>query len=271
MLGAVCVSAISISLLASAVPAIAEQPLEPVGKWDLDYGETQCGAFRDYGSAEDPVTLAIRPSRNGDTYEILVARRSRGPAFAEELRGSVDFGQGPIKAWLLRYGSASKALEIYQFRISAAEMAQARSAASVTLHVTGAPDFAFSLEVIPQLLSGLETCTADLKRYWNMDGEETGQIAKGARGDVREVFTWGDYPSEALNRGQEGDAQFLLLIDENGKVAGCHVLIASGVPALDAMGCSVIRNRARFKPAVDSAGKPTRSTVVTPKVSWRLG
>lgn len=74
-----------------------------------------------------------------------------------------------------------------------------------------------------------------------------------------------------MNRGQEGDAQFLLLIDENGKVAGCHVLIASGVPALDAMGCSVIRNRARFKPAVDSAGKPTRSTVVTPKVSWRLG
>jgi protein TonB len=80
---------------------------------------------------------------------------------------------------------------------------------------------------------------------------------------VRTVFTANDYPSEALNRGQEGDAQFLLLIDENGKVAGCHVLIASGVPALDAMGCSVIRKRARFKPAVDSAGKPTRSTVVT--------
>lgn len=204
--------------------------------------------------------LAIRPSPNAETYEILVARQSRAPAYAEELQGSVDFGRGPIKAWLLRYGSSAKKLDIYQFRIRASEMAQARPARSVTLRIDGAPDFAFTLEAIPALLSGLEACTADLKNYWNMDGEKDGRIAKPAKGDVRGVFTANDYPAEAQNRSQEGKAQFLLLIDAKGKVAGCQVLLASGVPALDAMGCSVIQQRAKFKPAVDPKSARIRST-----------
>jgi len=54
-------------------------------------------------------------------------------------------------------------------------------------------------------------------------------------------------------------------------VAGCHLLLASGVPVLDAMGCVVIQERARFQPALDSSGKPVRSTFITPKIRWRIG
>lgn len=249
---------------------IASEPLQPTGKWALDYALAQCAAYRDYGSAKRPVTLMIRPAPNGETYEILVAREDASPEFAEELEGTVDFGGGPIKAWLLHYRSQTKHLDVYQFRISALEMAQARSASSVTLRIRNAPDFSFALASMPQLLDGLAACTADLKQYWNMGGEKDGRIATPAKGDVRHLFSPDDYPREAMNLRQEGRAQYLLLVDEKGKVAGCHVLLASGVPVLDAMGCAILMERAKFTPALDPSGKPVRSALMTPPVQWQI-
>lgn len=245
--------------------------LQPINKaWDLDYGLTQCIALRQYGDAAKPVNFAIVPAPNGETYELLIARKRGGPAAPQEFQGSVDFGSGPINAWLLEYPTKDGKLMVDQFRIGAAQMAQARSANRVTVHTQGEPDVSFELDHIPALLDGLQTCTSDLQDFWNMGGEKNGRIATVSRGDVRTVFSANDYPSQALSYRQQGDSQFLLLIDEKGKVAGCHVLLASGVPLLDAMGCAVIQERARFDPALDSTGKAVRSTFVTPKVRWKL-
>ena len=263
---AIFASASLLSLPASA----SAKPLQPVSPWDLDYGQTQCIASRNYGDAAKPTTLAIRQSPNGETYEIVVLRPGPSPEFAEELKGAVDFGHGPLEAWLLHFGPQKTKADLYQFRISAADMAQARSADKITLRIPGTPEMSFALASMPQLLDGLEACTADLKRYWNMGGEKSGLIAKPARGDLRDLFNSSDYPDAAIAQDQEGDAQYLLLVDEKGKVAGCQVLLASGVPMLDAMGCAVIQERGGFTPALDKSGKPVRSTVVTPKVRWRL-
>ena len=244
--------------------------MQPVKQWVLDYAEAQCVAYRDYGNSEKPMTLAIQATPNGETYEIMILRHGPAPDFAEELEGTVDFGQGPIKAWLLHYRSTGTKLDVYRFRIRAAEMAQGRAASSVTLRTKGGPDFAFALRSMPNLLSGLDACSVDLRKYWNFDGEKDGTIATPAKGDVRGVFSEKDYPSEAARRGQEGTARYLLLIDEKGSVAGCHVEKPSGVPALDAMGCIAIQKRAKFRPALNAQGKPVRSAVVTPPISWRL-
>jgi TonB family protein len=255
------------ALSIGAAQAEFEPPLlHPTGKWVLDYAETQCMASRTYGDPADQVTFGISPSPYVDTYKLLVVRHRAGPEKALELKGSVDFGKGPIDSWLLHYGNREKRHDLYQFRITAAEMAQADTAAKVTLRSKGGPDVALALEDMKSLITGLEACAADLRRHWNADSE----AATPARGDVRSVFSSDDYPREAYNRDQEGSAQYILLVDETGKVAGCDVVEASGVPALDAMGCQVIRERVKFKPARDSKGKAVRDTVTTPKVVWRL-
>lgn len=261
---------LTVSAIASFAAPTGAEPLRPIQNWVVDYREDQCLAMRQYGTAEDPITLAIRPSPNGETYELLVGRKHSGPDFATERKGSVDFGHGRITSWLLNYGFRKSKSDVYQFRITAAEMQQALTAQTVTLSPERAPDYTFELRSMPALLAGLQTCTTDLKQYWNMDGEKVGLIATSPKGDLRALFSSEDYPLEAYNREQEGSIQLLLLIDEKGAVAGCHVVTPSNIPVIDAMGCQVIKQRAKFTPAVDRSGKPVRSTVFTPKIIWRM-
>lgn len=268
----VCVLLLSAVLFYSlSAPAAGAQALEPVKPWVVHYEPTTCTAERAYGNANNPTFLALEPSAWGDTYDLLIATTGAGPHEAKELKGSVDFGQGPNKAWLLHYGlDQPTKLNFYRFRIAGAEMAQAKSAASATFHLDDHPDFSFSLAQIPDLLKTLAACTADLQHYWNMIDPEQKNIAAPAVGDVRAIFSSDDYPEEAWTRNQGGSVQFLLLVDEKGKVAQCSVLKPSGIPALDGMGCQVIRKRAEFKPALDHQGKPMRSSVTTPLVVWRM-
>jgi TonB family protein len=201
----------------------------------------------------------------------MLITKTAGPEYAEEKEGTVDFGQGPIKAWLLHYGLRQpKPFNFYKFRISAEQMEQARAASSVTFRISGKPDVTFALSAVPALLRSLSRCTSDLQHYWNMTEAEQSKISAPAQADLREIFNSRDYPQEALSRRQEGMVQFLLFVDEKGKLAACHVLRPSGIPALDGMGCQVIGKRARFKPALDRSGAPIRSSIVTPPIVWRL-
>ena len=267
----VCVALLGLLLFVSGAAAAAGEPLKPVRPWIVNYAATECKAQRSYGDEADPTILAIGPSAWGDTYELMLATKKRGPEYAEEKEGSVDFGHGPIKAWLLHYGvKGSRPLDVINFRISGAEMAQAASSSAVTFHAQGRPDVSFTLASVPALFKTLQDCVSNLQHYWNMVDPEQKKISAPPIGDVRAVFTSNDYPDEAFSRGQEGTVQFLLFVDEKGAVAACHVLQPSGVPAFDGMGCQVIRQRVKFKSALDADGKPIRSAVVTPPVTWRI-
>ena len=265
--------AAALLLLTAQSPTPATAPLAPQGPWVVDYAETQCTAIRKYRHPGGMLTFGVRPAPTGDSYELLVGWNRAGPDNAQELKGSVDFGQGPIEAWLLHYGGKSEKgekLDAYAYRISANEMAKARSSKAVTVNTRGGPDITLGLDNMGPLLAGLQTCTDDLKRYWNFDGLNGGTIAVPSKGNARGLLTTDDYPDEAVLRGQQGTAQFLLLVDEKGGIAGCHVQKPSGIPLLDATGCQVMRQRMKMKPARDAQGRPVRSTVVTPPVTWQL-
>lgn len=263
------VLALTTLLCASIVGPANSAPLQPAGQWAVDYGETQCTAVRPFGTATDPIVLGIVPSLNGDTDKLIVSVPHKGPKFAEEMHGTVDFGHAKIRTWLLHYGQKDVQLSDYQFRVSAAEMEQARTAASVALRSDGGVDYEFALSEMPALLDALKACTADLQQYWT-GPRAVSPLSRSAKGDIRSAFSSEDYPTEALSRRQEGMAQYQLMIDPTGRVVGCDVLRQSGVPILDVMGCQVIIDRVRFTPALDAQGKPTRDVVTTPPISWKL-
>jgi hypothetical protein len=260
-------------ILSSGAMAVAPGALQPTDKWQLDYGDTQCTAAESFGDASSPIVFGVVPSLSGKTYELLISVPRAGPAYAQQGSGSVDFGQGPINTGALYFGAKGVNQSVYRFRLSAADMERARTAAAISFRSDYGGNFKFALANMPALLDGLRQCTGNLGQYWNMDGRNAASRAVPAGGDVRSLFTAADYPEEALKREEQGrsrgaPARYQLLVDEKGSVAACDVLDPSGIATLDVTFCDVIKERAKFTPAKDAQGEPVRSVFTTPVVTW---
>jgi TonB family protein len=84
--------------------------------------------------------------------------------------------------------------------------------------------------------------------------------------------TWvetSDYPPEALRNDEEGTTHFVLAVSEDGKVEDCKVVTSSGHQALDDATCTLIQQRARFRPAFDKDGNKVAGTYAT-AVVWKI-
>ena len=266
-------AALSALASSSIAPAAPDTVLQPVANWNLDAAKTQCTAARSFGSASDPVVFGIVPSISGDTYQLLVSVQREGPALAKDAAGTVNFGTGPISSRVLYFGRKGVRMSIYQYRISAADMNQAASAPSVTLQMERGDSYAFALSNMPALLDAMRKCTADLQGYWNLDSKANIKSAEKPVKDIRSLLSTNDYPTEAvwlLKKQQQDTARYQLLVDENGAVAGCDVLVPSAAPIVDSTACDVIRQKAKFTPATDSQGKAVRSVWTTGPLVWNI-
>jgi len=86
---------------------------------------------------------------------------------------------------------------------------------------------------------------------------------------IAAYFAAADYPPSALSAGERGIAYFRLVIDPNGRVAGCTITASSGSAALDSATCRIVRSRARFTPALDLTGQPASDSYAD-RIRWVL-
>lgn len=77
------------------------------------------------------------------------------------------------------------------------------------------------------------------------------------------------YPRSSLARGEEGDVQFEVALNKEGKLTSCRIVESSGFAALDAATCDVVVETGQFKAARMDIGDRTPS-VHTGYISWRL-
>lgn len=89
------------------------------------------------------------------------------------------------------------------------------------------------------------------------------------RGNLAGVFLYSDYPTEALQKNQQGDVGVSLHINATGAISDCIVEKSSGSAILDTRTCDVIRKRATFKPALDSKGRGIESQYHQ-TIHWRI-
>lgn len=66
-----------------------------------------------------------------------------------------------------------------------------------------------------------------------------------------------DYPKQ-LHNGESGTTRFRLHVNDKGLPQACDIVWSSGTPELDAKTCEVMLRRAKFYPARDGNGKPTK-------------
>jgi hypothetical protein len=260
--------------LAAAAVALAgaagSPPLrQPINGWVVDYGESACTALRTYGSEAEPVTLAFRPSPNGTVVRLLLARRGRPPQRADQFTVVMNIAPPSLKTTGLRFAAGDGKREFVWINVRRADLEGLRRAGEIAIR-GGPVEERFALPQIGKALDALDTCNADLRRYWNVGdhGEAVATPAAPLKPLIR-YFSSDDYPAEAANRAEGGRSVVMMMIDEGGTLKDCLVEETSGIATLDAMTCIVLRDRAKFRPAADAAGRPMRS-VLTQSVVWQI-
>jgi TonB family protein len=251
--------------------AASRLPLQPNGNWIVNFDDAQCIAQRNYGTQEDPLWLVLKQPPLGDFMQFSIIEKRSGNSLATEVNGTVEFdGQTPHKIRVLRYGSVKLKMRTLMMNLPIEHFASARSASALRLRAEGF-DAAFALADIEPVLKVMDDCVSDLRQVWNVKGsdEDERAVRDDAKGDLRRLFSSEDYPMQAMRRGDTGSVRMVFLVDETGRVADCSVMETSGVAALDAQSCVVIKERARFTPAIGKDGKPAKGAFIQ-KITWRL-
>ncbi len=91
----------------------------------------------------------------------------------------------------------------------------------------------------------------------------------GASASAQLISVQLDYPPSALRALAEGVVGFEVKLAKDGRVVGCRVTQTSGRADLDQQTCSQLRKTGQFKPALDAAGKPMKSTYAS-RLRWKI-
>lgn len=268
----------SLALAMKAAP-VAAAPLQPTDKWHLFYQESHCAAERRFGDH----MLGFQPSPLGKTTRLVVIGPGRVMR-TRQLDSLIELADGgpPIKASSLVYATSKKGVRGITTVLPLADAERVYNSTWLRISTlgtgpkskrtspSGAPVFSgeFAIGSTNALSRELGKCLADLQRHWGMvDGKlpDPAQPAEISRG----LFSSSDYPEDAWMADQGGITEFLLMIDEKGAVLDCLIEKSSGVASIDGMGCQVIKERAKVKPALDAGGKPVKS-VRKYRITWRM-
>jgi TonB family protein len=258
-------------ILGLSQPAEAglDPTLQPINKWVVDFAETHCTAARAYGSTEEPVVLAFRPSVAENMMRLTVLRSGRASA-ARHSPVTVEFSGSQVPGTGLSFPTKERKQVVTWIHIAAETFARLKSAGEVTIQIGGEPPLRFALREMPAVVNALVECNDDLRQHWNIAETTTVKIGRPATPlNSSQWLSPGDYPRRAIDESASGTVPFILMVNETGVVEDCGIEGSSGNASLDATGCVRLIERARFQPALDENGNPVRS-IYRSRITWRL-
>ena len=256
-----------------SAPAATAATRAPTGKWIVDFGESQCVASRNYGTAASPLLFGLKLPAAGNVVSLMILRPSNGGGrFPEQIDTEIQLDWSKVlrKSALALNVSETKQ-RLIRIILPLSEFVDLAKSRSAAFKIGGELNETFQFSQMPELVKALDECVVGLRQYWNMSEAEGPNpvLRERVSGNLQNIFSPGDFPAVAVRKGIEGAVAVALLIDEKGKVADCTVVSTSGAPALDAQSCYVITRRAKFKPAIGSDERPARDSYLQ-RINWRL-
>ena len=273
LLGSAFVIAPITAISAGAGGPVPATALDPSGPWNIDWSDSQCVAVRSYDLPNRRVSLIVRPSPMGGATQLLVVTDGNRPAMGQQVAAWVEGGtQGAIKTSMLAYGISGKKLSVYLTTLTPAQFRTLDGASWLRIAAGSTIDRSFRVTQLAAVQAKLGECIADLNKDWLMTPERIARIKvePTAVGPLSHYFSSDDYPADAVLQRNSGQVGVHLMIDEKGIIQDCAIEETSGSAARDGMTGMILRQRAKFKPAIDVDGKPTKS-VYGQRVTWKLG
>ncbi|WP_186728785.1 energy transducer TonB [Sphingomonas panacisoli] len=140
-------------------------------------------------------------------------------------------------------------------------------APSIEVNDAGGKVVGFNLNGLKPAIDELRKCGRELIRLDTGSGLPA--ITKAQPRNLASLITPDDYPPAALRANLMGRTVVALKISAHGLVSDCAVTGSSGSADLDDATCRVMRVRARFTPAKDGSGRPTRDSYNT-NILWQI-
>jgi hypothetical protein len=263
----------------SSTQVTSMAPLQPSGKWLVQFAHPDCLLSRAYGSGKDQVTLLLAPGLLGGEGTLrLVYPGSKAQIYGGG-KGVISLTPGrplpetPFTAWPTKVGA-----RLVVYWVEADGMARLARAEAIQVPVENGKSYHLATPRLGAALDALETCAQDHLKQLGVDAVALG-IDKAARAKVAvparaklpltEIIRYSDYPAEAILNEEHGTVGIAWWIGIDGKVMDCRVLLPSPFASLNRLSCDLIRGRARYEPARDAFGKPIVSVEAT-RIVWQL-
>ena len=274
-----------------AAPAFAGEQkaveLKRVGKWQLDYNKDSCQLFARFGTGTDEIIARFVRYDPGNGFDLSLFGKPVGfNGDGRPKETSIAFGGNKELRVKALAGSSADNIPMLMFNSLRLDGWSAPNSNAAVVAPAIAPEFESAIKTITvkvpfgkryRLVSGelgspmaaMRACTDDLVKSWGYDPAAL-KLLKQTPVPLTRPGNWlrsEDYPPGSLNGGHNGIVQVRVDVDENGGVAGCHILHKTEPDDFAALSCKLIAQRARFSPALDAAGKPARSYFTT-KIFW---
>ena len=120
-----------------------------------------------------------------------------------------------------------------------------------------------------QAVTAHRRCTSELAREWGVDEAALAALRQYPATINAFGLTTDDYPREALRTATQGRVLVRLDIGTNGRVSACSPVATSGSAVIDATTCRLVRQRARFRPAIDAGGRRVAARIIA-SVTWLI-
>lgn len=269
-----------VGLAATSAQAKDRPPvsLPMTSKWEVNYDVESCHLLAVFGQDDDKLIMRMTRFEPGSKFDLMLYGKMF-QASETWLPVRLGFGDQALVERTAAAGTAGKLPFVIamQIRLDLARwpkpvsdeesgddpvtpQAEARINA-ITVALKNGKTYRLETGSLAKPMQALRDCTDNLLTSWGYDPKVQAALSRRVS-PLNSPASWlntNDYPSEALFAGHNGIVQFRLAVDAGGKIAGCHVLRAFKPDDFSKLTCDALNRRARFAPALDSAGKPVGS------------
>lgn len=292
-------------LVQTPLEARADEPnaLAPASLWNLDYGDDICSLRRAFGTGDNGIVLQFQSRYPNLGMSMTLAGKLLrplpppnrvkvrfGPASLGETAREANTGLNADRTTVLQFGgvgvNANWIMPLVSNESHADWIARGKNwpkpdpaeiaadeqrATELYFEQKGGPRLVLQTGSMTKPLHGLRNCVDDMVRSWGIDPEVQQNLSVQPE-PANNPGTWvntGDYPIKMIRERQAALVHFRLIVGDEGKVISCAVQSADGHRDLRELTCDLIKSRARFRPALNAAGKPVKSYWLS-SVRWTV-